>query len=220
MMKIYEMYDDPMGRFQTALYSGNVTDRIKVLEESGQFPLAYLTAKTHGLTGESERIKDLLEEEPEVDDEDDGLLFPPVPIVQETNWPLLTISKGFFDGTVPKADSRQQARMEDLPTNMEEIEAIGNWGDDDELGEETELDRQLEDGEEGGWDMEVRLATLASEWLVAFRTWSCLQCHQCSRKPLLQFLLPLLQASQCLPNGARNLPWRPSSVAAEISTEP
>lgn len=154
MLKIYEMYDDPMGRFQAALYVGDVRDRIKVLEESGQFPLAYVTAKKHGLEEDAQRIKENLETEPEMDDEDEGLLFPPVPILREDNWPLLTISKGFFDGAMPKPDSRQQARAEEMKNAMEEIEAGGVWGEDEDF-QDAEEENNLDEDEDGGWEMEV-----------------------------------------------------------------
>jgi coatomer subunit alpha len=36
-------------RFNTALYTGDVQERVKVLAETGQIPLAYMLAKTHGL---------------------------------------------------------------------------------------------------------------------------------------------------------------------------
>jgi coatomer protein complex subunit alpha (xenin) len=55
------------------------------------------------------------------------LLQPPPPILQtETNWPLLTISKGFFDGISAKGPG--------VITSMdaEDMEPEG-WGDDAEL---------------------------------------------------------------------------------------
>ncbi len=157
MLKIYEMYDDAMGRFQTALYVGDVRERVKILEDSGQLPLAYLTAKTHGLTEEAERLRQDLAEEPEMDEREEGLLFPPIPIMREANWPLLTVSKGFFDSAIPKPDSKQQARIEEINEAMEEIEAGGAWGEDD-LDETGLPENDVEDeDEDGGWDMEVWL---------------------------------------------------------------
>ena len=155
MLKIYEMYDDAMGRFQTALYVGDVRERVKTLEDSGQLPLAYLTAKTHGLTEEAERLRQDLDEEPELDEREEGLLFPPIPIMREANWPLLTVSKGFFDSAIPKPDSKQQARIEEINEAMEEIEAGGAWGEDD-LDDTALPENDVEDeDEDGGWDMEV-----------------------------------------------------------------
>ena len=63
--------------------------------------MAYLTAATHGLDEEAAAIKESLDEGtrlPEVMP-DAQLLTPPTPIMlTETNWPLLTVSKGFFEG--------------------------------------------------------------------------------------------------------------------------
>lgn len=66
--------------------------------------LAYLTAATHGLEEEAELLRSSFESEqdkiPEVNP-NAVLLQPPVPITQqESNWPLLTMSKGIFDGAV------------------------------------------------------------------------------------------------------------------------
>ena len=65
--------------------------------------LAYLTAATHGLSEETESIKDSFDENqvlPPVA-KDAMLLQPPVPIQQqESNWPLLTVSKGFMERAI------------------------------------------------------------------------------------------------------------------------
>ena len=48
MLKIAEMRSDVMGQFHNALYTGDVRERCKILEQAGHYPLAYLTAATHG----------------------------------------------------------------------------------------------------------------------------------------------------------------------------
>ena len=63
---------------------------------TGQDALAYVTAKTHGLEDEAAELAEKLEELPEVDPSA-KLLMPPTPILREDNWPLLTVSKGFFE---------------------------------------------------------------------------------------------------------------------------
>ncbi len=50
MSQVAQSLNDPTLRFNTALYTGNVQERVKVLAETGQIPLAYMMAKTHGLT--------------------------------------------------------------------------------------------------------------------------------------------------------------------------
>ena len=69
--------------------------------------LAYLTAATHGLVDEAEEIQATFDTDKEtVPDVNPHatLLQPPVPITQqESNWPLLTVSKGFFEGAMAAA---------------------------------------------------------------------------------------------------------------------
>ena len=63
--------------------------------------LAYLTAATHGLEEEAEALKETFDLERETLPEVNAnaqLLQPPPPVAQqESNWPLLTVSKGLFD---------------------------------------------------------------------------------------------------------------------------
>ncbi|KAG0560938.1 hypothetical protein KC19_9G025800 [Ceratodon purpureus] len=160
MLKIAEMRNDIMGRFHNALYLGDVQERVRILEESNHLPLAYATAKVHGLTeaaedleakllGDNKSVPSLPEEEKSV------LLMPPRPILQENNWPLLVVTKGLFEGafaeTVGAAD-------------MEDDEAAGAWGAEMEIVEPEEglngeavivVDEEDRgDDEEGGWEME------------------------------------------------------------------
>ena len=60
-----------------------------------------MTAKTHGLEEEAATLAEKLEEVPSVDP-DAKLLRPPTPILREDNWPLLTVSKGFFENLAAK----------------------------------------------------------------------------------------------------------------------
>ncbi len=69
------------------------------VDGAGQVALAYATAATHGLSEEAERLADGLDDPPELD-ADARLLLPPPPILKEDNWPLLTVSKGFFENLV------------------------------------------------------------------------------------------------------------------------
>ena len=62
-----------------------------------------MTAATHGLDDEVEQLKSSFDPEdslPEVNTKA-MLLQPPVPIMQqESNWPLLTVTKSIFDGAM------------------------------------------------------------------------------------------------------------------------
>ena len=55
-----------------------------------------MTAAAHGLAEDAERLAEGLEERPALE-ADAALLLPPTPILKEDNWPLLTVSKGFFE---------------------------------------------------------------------------------------------------------------------------
>lgn len=67
-------------------------------------PLAYVAASTHGLADDAERIASKLGGLlPDVPDETScSLMQPPLPILREDNWPLLTVSKGFFETLAAK----------------------------------------------------------------------------------------------------------------------
>ena len=97
MMKIAELREDVMGRFHTALYLGDIQERILILESVGQYALAYLAAKKHGLVASEERLVSLMTELgqviPEHVDSTGELMMPPVPLVrassgqEDENWP-------------------------------------------------------------------------------------------------------------------------------------
>lgn len=159
MLKIAEMRNDVMGRFHNALYLGDVEERVKILEESGHAPLAYVTAVAHGLEETAERLAaELGENVPPLGEAKSTLLLPLTPILREDNWPLLVVSKGLFGGALVDGGA--------AATEVED-EVAGAWGDEveipevgaaeDENGEivvgGVEGEGEDEDGE-GGWEME------------------------------------------------------------------
>uniref|UniRef100_A0A452S0H5 Coatomer subunit alpha n=1 Tax=Ursus americanus TaxID=9643 RepID=A0A452S0H5_URSAM len=165
MMKIAEIRKDMSGHYQNALYLGDVSERVRILKNCGQKSLAYLTAATHGLDEEAESLKETFDPEKEtIPDIDPNakLLQPPAPIMPlDTNWPLLTVSKGFFEGSI----ASKGALAADI-----DIDTVGTegWGEDAELQldedgfvEATEGlgDDALGKGQEegGGWDVEEDL---------------------------------------------------------------
>lgn len=102
MNKIAEIRKDVSAQYQGALLLGDVKERINVLKNCGQTSLAYLTAATYGYEAEAEELKETVTANgkplPTVNS-NAQLLNPPVPIQQaESNWPLLTVSRGFFEG--------------------------------------------------------------------------------------------------------------------------
>ncbi|KAG7539905.1 Coatomer WD associated region [Arabidopsis thaliana x Arabidopsis arenosa] len=54
MEKTVDVKDNVMSQFRSALYLGDVKERVKILENAGQLPLAYITASIHGLGGVAE----------------------------------------------------------------------------------------------------------------------------------------------------------------------
>ena len=64
---------------------------------AGQTALAYVTAKTHGLEAEAEPLAEALGDNLPPVDPQAQLMAPPAPILKEDNWPLLTVSKGYFE---------------------------------------------------------------------------------------------------------------------------
>merc|ERR1719162_1084773 len=104
MLKISNMRNDIMGRYHNALLLGDAAERVAVLEASGNLPLAYISAKVHGLEDIAERIKvaietqegsveGLMDKVPVGTKKSGRLLQPPTPIVRAGNWPTLEIKK-------------------------------------------------------------------------------------------------------------------------------
>ncbi len=56
MMKIAGMRNDKCGQYQTALFLGDIPERISILKGSNQTALAYLTAATHGMADEAQEL--------------------------------------------------------------------------------------------------------------------------------------------------------------------
>ncbi|KAI9497530.1 coatomer protein alpha subunit [Zychaea mexicana] len=179
MLKIAELREDPMSRFQNALYLGDYPERARLLKDVDQLPLAYLTAKSRGLTEEAEAIlaaAGKTESDISLPVTPADLPSPPKPVVQleDPNWPLLTVSKSFFEGAFAKEQNGAVNSVAAPSFSYDEgdiEEAGGAWGDDDndDFGI-TSTSKQddgndlldlngradgLDDGEEGGgWDLD------------------------------------------------------------------
>eukprot|EP00051_Salpingoeca_urceolata_P033954 m.22896 g.22896 ORF g.22896 m.22896 type:complete len:1318 (-) comp6997_c0_seq1:3-3956(-) len=154
MLKIAEIRKDISGQFHNALYLGDASERVRILSSVGQGALAYLTAATHGLDEDAQGLAESLglpeEQLPEVSP-DASLLLPPEPVtVDQANWPLLTVSKGIFDGPVGGKDGEGG-----LSVDLDVADIGDAWGDDDDDlgGDDVDVDADtldVEDGEGGG----------------------------------------------------------------------
>ena len=102
--------DAVMTAFSAALLTGDVPQRVRVLEAAGQIALAYTTATLHGLSEAADRLRGFLEEAglpvPDVGAVAGGgpsppaLLGPPPALLSGTSWPRLAISQSVFDAAV------------------------------------------------------------------------------------------------------------------------
>jgi len=145
MLKISERRGDMMSRFHNSLYLGDASERVAVLEASGQISLAYLTAKTHGLLEQAEKLSDLLKSKglplpntlPEA-----SLLQPPTPIIRADNWPLIDLPPAKSKLNAEKAFVYREREKETNKSLQEENPAVGDtWDDDldlDDLSEKNE----------------------------------------------------------------------------------
>ncbi|KAL3505347.1 hypothetical protein ACH5RR_035188 [Cinchona calisaya] len=159
MMKIAEVKNDVMGQFHDALYLGDIQERVKILENAGHLPLAYITASVHGLHDIAERLAaELGENIPSLPKGKSGsLLIPPKPVLCGGDWPLLMVTRGIFEGGLDNTGRGAQEEYEDA--------ADADWGEALDIGEVENIqngdiimvldeDEVPEDNEEGGWDLE------------------------------------------------------------------
>lgn len=150
MLHIAKLRNDMMGRFHNALYLGDVQERIAVLKETGQTQLAYLAAMTHGLEEEALALQqELADRVPTLPDLSNGkLLYPPIPILKENNWPLLEVRRGFFE-------SLDLPDPEDVPIQGDEGRSEFVDSDDDGSGAAASKDRDNEFGDEAADDQDL-----------------------------------------------------------------
>ncbi|KAH6560191.1 hypothetical protein BASA60_000390 [Batrachochytrium salamandrivorans] len=132
MLKIAELRNDTMSRYHNALFLGDVEDQVHTLKDIGQLPLAYLAARTHGLHEEADAILAAagLTEPPPIFP-NAQLLKAPTPIIRQpdSNWPLLTVSKNMFEGTITQNTSSISAPVASM--DDPDFANAGDWGDED-----------------------------------------------------------------------------------------
>ncbi|KAF2772556.1 Coatomer, alpha subunit [Teratosphaeria nubilosa] len=152
MAKIAENRGDMTSRFQTSLYLGDVQNRIEMFKEVDQYPLAYLTAKAHGLDDQAQDILEasgLSEDDVKLPSMGQPRTVPGVVVKTfEKNWPTRATAASSFekalmadgDDAVPP-ETNGYSVEEDLLAAEESAAANG-------FAEDVEDDDAAE-----GWDM-------------------------------------------------------------------
>ncbi|KEG08003.1 putative coatomer alpha subunit [Trypanosoma grayi] len=149
--------NDDNFKLHYGLYLQDVQQRVKILVNAGQLPLAYLTAKSNGL---DELASELLERmEPEVAERMQQTKVNCVseatrPTALTENWPMLQVEESVFARLLkePNQFNGIEAGIEE-----EEEEALAGAGwDEDEgdsaAGRDAEEAEELNGVEGGGWD--------------------------------------------------------------------
>ncbi|KAI8226811.1 putative coatomer subunit alpha [Colletotrichum sp. SAR 10_99] len=152
MAKIAEHRGDFTARFQNALYLGEVEDRIQMFKEIDLYPLAYMTAKSHGLDEECQAILEatgLTEDQLETPTIGEALT-PPKPVVPtfKANWPTKATSVSVFEKAL-------LGQVEGLSLEDEPAAANGfdDAIDDDVAKKNGNLIDAEDDEDAAGWDM-------------------------------------------------------------------
>ncbi|KAG8924486.1 hypothetical protein FRC02_010403 [Tulasnella sp. 418] len=156
MQMIAEKRGDQMSKFHNALYAGDVFARVKVLRDVGMYPLAYLTAKTNGLTemaneilAQSGRTELDLEAMAEIKP---STLQPPPIITSTANliWPSISTGENFFDKALANGGPLDYANGD---AGVDGAGPLDSWAEDEaEGGAGAQADEEAEEGE--GWDLD------------------------------------------------------------------
>ncbi|KAL6511818.1 hypothetical protein OROGR_021415 [Orobanche gracilis] len=164
MMKIAEVNNDVMGQFHNALYLGDVRERVKILENAGHLPLAYITASVHGLHDTAKRLaSDLGDNIPSVPEGNKAsLLVPPSHVLCAGDWPLLMVSKGIFECGL---DDTAKGGVEEIFEEAADAKWCENLDitdlDNIQKGDISmvldEVDVNEDNDEEAGWDIDLDL---------------------------------------------------------------
>mmetsp|Transcript_13228 Transcript_13228/g.16098 ORF Transcript_13228/g.16098 Transcript_13228/m.16098 type:complete len:1300 (-) Transcript_13228:148-4047(-) len=173
MLAIANKRGDIMGRYHNALFLGNAEERVKVLEESGNTPLAYISAKIHGLEDDAERIKvyietnggsveGLMDKVSAANKKSSCLLQPPTPILKDTKWPTRDVAKSTLEDFEAAADEYVDEEVK--AQNDATIKDVTSWDNDDfEESNKTSAvvaamdDLDLDDDDMGDWGDDLDL---------------------------------------------------------------
>ncbi|KAK8123744.1 coatomer WD associated region [Apiospora kogelbergensis] len=153
MAKIAEHRGDFTARFQNALYLGEVEDRIQMFKEIDQYPLAYMTAKAHGLEEECQSILEatgITEDQLTLPEFGEPLVQPqPVVPTYQANWPTKATSQSFFEKAL--AGQLEGMTLEDEPSAANGLD--DEFAEDDGATKKNGAMDVDEDEDVAGWDM-------------------------------------------------------------------
>jgi len=169
MSLIAERLNDVMMRFHNALLLGNVEERVKIMAEMGQVPLAALTAKAHALVEYIPKLDEQLQGN-DISSHiptDARLLLPPVPLHRPTagdsNWPLLKSMKQLFEEkkfeNVPVPTTNFQSFVDQEEESPEDLGGGVDWQEEQD---------GIADVVEGAWggDMDIDLPDIPGDLVV------------------------------------------------------
>ncbi|RDA94511.1 hypothetical protein CP533_2698 [Ophiocordyceps camponoti-saundersi (nom. inval.)] len=154
MAKIAEHRGDFTSRFHNALLLGEVEDRIQMFKEIDLYPLAYMTAKSHGLDEECQAILEatgLSEDQlnmPSVEETSS----PPKPVVPtyKFNWPTKATSQSFFEKAL--LGQVEGLSLEDEPAATDDM-ALDDGVDASTAAKRNGALANEDDEDVAGWDM-------------------------------------------------------------------
>jgi coatomer protein complex subunit alpha (xenin) len=159
LLKIAQHRKNRMSRFHNALYLGDVEERVRVLEEVGQYALAYVTAGTNGLEEDAQRLAKLLSDAgasvPELP-KNPQLMMPPTPVQSvQSDWPEVEIERDVFADAVKAAQESKSLEEnpeepgwedENLDADMAGGTGKGGSGGNLDLNDDDDLSLDQDDG--------------------------------------------------------------------------
>ncbi|ORY79491.1 coatomer alpha subunit [Protomyces lactucae-debilis] len=165
MNKIAVSRGDYMAQFQTSLYLGDVKARVTMLRETGMIPLAYMTAKSHGLTDLASEILSeagISESDIKLPTHTPKALTPAAPrsTASKANWPLseakeadlvAILAAAGVDAEDEPLETGSASNEDFMDAELESDEDEGGWEMDDiPIEEADQLDELFSDNVDGG----------------------------------------------------------------------
>ncbi|OXU23054.1 hypothetical protein TSAR_001438 [Trichomalopsis sarcophagae] len=162
MIKIAEIRKDFSGQYQGSLLLGDMEEIAKILKISGQKSLSYVTNNIYKL-GDCENSSPCASIEKQCTELSRKAFYlrSPIPIsTSDSNWPLLTVSKGFFDGTICSKNMNQINSTLAVEENNSVVEGWDSDEEDSNINDDKMINNELRNkfhdiqGETPGWDVE------------------------------------------------------------------